>query len=398
MKQVPNSLLTLFSIPFKMMPYALAPRDKAMASGRHFTPFFACQGKISKCCFFLQGLSCPPRSLVRFRLGEGRIRNLFHGIGLVLLFSFITSISVGETSAAERLVINLKEDAAVVSNKVFLKDVADLHGPDPNQLEKLAQISMGSAPAFGETAVLNRHQISELLEHTVGRLPSDIFAGASAVQIRLQGRQVSADEIAPILKSHILETTPWRESEIAIRSLSNLKGIELPPSEGELRLSSSAAITGQRRVLAPIEILHAGKSVRSFWIAAEIGVRAEVLTAAKRISSGKIIASADVVQKCVEITDLRASYIRNPEDLMGKASRRNFSPGDPLTQESFSDPFLVKNGETVRLCLERDGIVLTSLGKAEQDGKLGQMIRVRNIDFSKLLKAQVTGRAEAKLQ
>ena len=49
----------------------------------------------------------------------------------------------------------------------------------------------------------------------------------------------------------------------------------------------------------------------------------------------------------------------------------------PLTSEAFSDPFLVHHGETVQLRLERNGILLTSSARAEQDGRLGQVIVVR---------------------
>lgn len=398
MKQVSNSLLTSLKIPFKTLPYALAPREYALVDGGHFTPFFAFLGITSKFCSHFPGLSCPPRNLVHSRLGEGRIRNLFHGMFMVLAVLFIAFLPVGESLAGERLLINLKDEAAVASDRVFLKDVANLRGPDSNQIEKLANISLGLTPTFGETAILSRHQIGELMKPVIGPLPLDVFAGASAVQIRLQGRQITADDIATILKSHLLETTTWRESEITIRSIGNLNGIELPPEDGVLRVSSNAAIMGQRRISAPIEMLYGGRSLRNFWITAEIGIRAEVLTATRKISSGTTLTSNDVTPKYVDISDLHGSYARNPEDIVGKTSRRTLSAGDPLTRENFAEPLLVKSGETVRLRLERDGLVLTSLAKAEQNGKLGQMIRVRNIDFSTLLKAQVTGRAEVKMQ
>jgi flagella basal body P-ring formation protein FlgA len=120
--------------------------------------------------------------------------------------------------------------------------------------------------------------------------------------------------------------------------------------------------------------------------------------ASQKIPLEKIISADDIVEKVADIPDLRAVYARRPEDILGKASRRNFSPGDPLTSEAFSDPFLVHHGETVRLRLERNGILLTSLARAEQDGRLGQVIVVRNLEFSSTLKAQVTGRAAVRMQ
>jgi flagella basal body P-ring formation protein FlgA len=246
--------------------------------------------------------------------------------------------------------------------------------------------------------ILSRNQISALVQAAAGALPADSFAGAASVCIMLQGRQITADEIAPILKSYILEKTFWQESEVVIRSIGNLKGIELPPIDGEFKLSSSGVVIGKRNILAPLVILQGGRSLRSYWITAEIGVHAEVMTAARKIAAGKAASADDIAKTFIEITDLRAVYARNPEDVIGKVSRRALLPGDLLARENFSDPLLVRQGETVRLRLERDGIMLTSLAKAEQDGKIGQFIRIRSADFSTFLKAQVTGRAEVRMQ
>jgi flagella basal body P-ring formation protein FlgA len=306
--------------------------------------------------------------------------------------------SVRIARGAEGLVINLKEEAVIRSKTVLLKDVADLRGPDPHQLEKLAQIALGPSPEFGVAKILSRHQIGALVEAAAGPIPDESFSGAAAVEIKLQGRQIDSKEIAPLLRSSLLAATPWKESEIEIRSIGNLKGIELPPDEAVLRLSPNATVMGQRNLMAAIEIAKAGKILRCFWITAEIRVHAKILTAAQKIPLGKIVDANDVVEKLTEITDLRAAYARNPEDVLGKASLHNFASGDPLTREAFANPFLVRHGETVQLRLERNGIVLTALARAEQDGRLGQIIRVRNLDFSTILKAQVTGRAQVMLQ
>lgn len=323
---------------------------------------------------------------------------MLYGIRLVLLVLIMAPLSVHNGVTAEALRISLREDAAVASAKVLLKDVADLRGPDRHQIERLGQIEIVDSPVFGETVIVSRNQLSALVQVAAGPLPAELFAGAASVCIRLQGRQITADEIAPILRSYILEKTSWRESEVAIRSIGNLKDIELPPIDAAFRLSSSGTVIGKRNILAPLVILQGGRILRSYWITAEIGVRAEVLTAARKIAAGKIASKDDIGKQSTEITDLRAVYARNPEDVLGRVSRRALLPGDPLTRDNFSDPLLVRHGETVRLRLERDGIILKSLAKAEQDGRLGQFIRIRSADFPAFLKAQVTGRAEVMMQ
>lgn len=397
MKQVSDSLLT--RCPILKLPDASAfPRDTAGANGRHFTPFFVHRWDAGILSCILPGLSCPPRSYVRSRLGEGRIRSLLHRLRHGWLVALVILPSILMLNGADKLVINLKEEAAVSSNTILLKDVADLENIDPESRRILAQTALGPAPEFGSATILTRNQIQERIQKGAAPSAEAAFSGAGAVQVRVQGKPADSSEIASILKSDLLKKNQWKDAEIGIRFLSGVKGIELPPDGAELRFSSNPTIVGRNRILVPIEVVHAGKILRCFWVTAEVSVRAATLVASRNIAVNKVIAPDDFVQTVTEIRDLRAAYVVRPEEILGKASRRNFSAGDPLTREAFSDPFLVRHGETVQLRLERNGIVLTTLARAEQDGKLGQVISVRNLDFSAILKAQVTGRAAVKLE
>jgi flagella basal body P-ring formation protein FlgA len=399
MKRALNSLLTLYPIPFTAILGAPAfPRDMAGADRRHLTPFIIRREIPQQYSSNLPGLSCPPRYLVCSWLGEERIHSLLHGIAFVLLVAAFVVLSAGSMFCANGIVVSLKEEVRIQSDSMSLKDVAELSGPDASQIKSLAQISLGPSPEFGKAKILYQHQIGVLVQDALGLLPNLSLTGAPAVQIRRQGRPIDPNEIIPLLKSFLLETTDWKESEIEIRSLGNLKGMELPLGEVQVRYSSSAAITGNRTLLVPIEIVQEGKVLHSLWVTANVVIHSKILVAAKRIPLGKTIGPEDVAESSIEIPNIRSVYARSLEDVLNKASRRSFLAGDSLTIDSFTNPIIVKNGEAVQLRLERNGIVLTSLGRAEQDGKLGQIIRVRNPDFSKVLKAQVTGKAQVALQ
>jgi flagellar basal body P-ring formation protein FlgA len=397
MKQASNSLLTLCQFPFKAIPIVPAfPRDKAGANGRHLTPFYVHRGNSQMGRQISLGWSCSPRSNVRSRLGEGRIRSLLLGICFLVngLGGMVASDLVPDTNTPA---IILKEEVVIPSRDIMLQDVADLQGFDSDSLKRLAQIPLGAPPVFGAPMTMSRHQVGERIQAFSGTALKATLTGAPVVRIALKGRPAQESEISAALRAYLLETTPWKESEIEIRSLADLKNIELPPGEASLRVSSAGSILGHKNLLAAIEVTQAEKTLRCFWVNAEVRVRAEVLTASRKLIYGTVIAPEDIVRTVIEVPDLRTSYVRNSEDALGKSSRRNFAPGDPLTREALMDPFLVKNGETVQLRLERNGLVLRSLARAEQDGRLGQIIKVRNLDFSTLLKAQVTGRAEVKI-
>jgi flagella basal body P-ring formation protein FlgA len=394
MKQASNSLLTLYQILFKAKPcIPTFLRDEARVAGRLFTPFRICQEMFLRISISFLLESCSLRSYVRFRLGEGRIRSLLSTVCLVAIVA-----SLRPVSGAEPIVINLKEQVSVQSNGIVLNDIADLQGTDSDQLAQFAQIPLGAAPRLGLVAILSRNQITSYIQKAFGPIPEVNFSGAEVVQIRLRTRPIESEEIAGILKAYILQTTPWKESDIEIQSIEYPQGIEMPPGAARLQVSSRLPVTGRGRIIFPLEIIQDGKVLRCFYTTARIRVNSGMATAAKPIRSGKVIGSDDVVLSAAMIGDFQTTYLRTPDEILGKISQRNFSPGDPLTREAFVDPIMIKRGETVHLRLERSGLVLTALGRAEQDGRLGQTIRVRNMEFSNLLNAQITGPGEARVQ
>ncbi len=317
---------------------------------------------------------------------------------LIALCLISAAIFTYSDSAAESVCINLKEEAVVRADGVVLKDVADLQSADSKSIETLAQTPLCAAPPFGVTATLSRNQILDILRKNAGFAPDARFTGATIVQIRLEGKPVQPEEIARIIKRHIAETTSWKESEIEIQSVENLEGIDLPPGDVHLQVSSRSPVVGRGKIVFPVEALQDGKVRRMFWTTARIRIHAEMITAAKAIRPGMTVLAEDVIRSRKTISDVYVSCLRTPDEILGKISRRAFSPGDPLVREAFIHPYLVKSGETVHLRLERSGLVLTALGRAEQDGRLGQIIKVRSLEFSTLLNAQVTGKAEARIQ
>jgi flagella basal body P-ring formation protein FlgA len=397
MLQVSNSLLTP-NLFFKAKLFAWAfPRDFARVRSRFLTPFLINQEGSTEPFHVLLGLPRPPRTMFCLRLGEGRIRNLCT-LSLILTLMAVSMTPMQQLMGSERLTVSLKEQASVGASTVLLGDVADLRGPDLGHLEQLAKLPVAAAPSLGLVMNLNRSQIQEKINAALGHVAGLDISGAATVQVRLRGKTVQAAEIISLVKDHLLEAMTWRESEIEIRSIGNLEGVELPPGDVALRIPQKATLTGSMCALVPVMVILEGKPYKTFWISVDFRIRASVVQAARKIQYGKTIAPEDIREAIVEIADARIACLRNPEDAIGKVSRRTLSPGDPLTRESLTNPFLVRNGETIHLRLERNGIQVATLARAEQDGKLGQTIRIRNLDFARTLKAQVVGRGEVKIE
>jgi len=398
MKQVTNSLLTLRQIRSTAARFANGfPRDEVSANGRLLTPFHVHREEKQLLCSMLPVRSCPPRSFIHTRLGEGRIRSLLQKLSVPLMAAVFLMLSISSLYGAGTIQIRLKEKVQVKSGRVLLKDIASLQGTDADLIDKVGCLPIVDAPEFGAVKTFSRHQIEEIIRRSLEAAPEIKTSGAQIVQILLKGRQIAAEEIVPVLREFVMESTPWREKEIEIHSLKDLEKIEVPAEDFDLRISEKSPVFGHGKILVSLDAFRNGKSLTSFWVVAGIRVNARILTAGKRIPYRKVIGPDDILMAEVEIEDLDAAFIRNTGEAIGNVAKRSFSPGDPLTREALMKPFLVKSGDTVHLRLERNGLVLKALARAEQNGRLGQVIRVRNLEFSNVLKARVTGRAQVEM-
>ena len=93
----------------------------------------------------------------------------------------------------------------------------------------------------------------------------------------------------------------------------------------------------------------------------------------------------------------RSSLIQNPEDLKNVESLRDMQPGSPVRSHDLKPAFLVKRGQLVLVSMgEGRGFLVTVRAESQQDGRLGELIRLKNPESGRLLSAMVTGPNSAK--
>ena len=204
----------------------------------------------------------------------------------------------------------------------------------------------------------------------------------------------AAEEISAIIRAEITAMTEWNDADIRVEITGEIKSA---PDES-FRLAPEGLTIGRRNVLAPVEVIQGGKTMRTFWVPAVVHVSRNAVVASRKIALGEIITEDNVCESRIETTDINSVLTLSLKDITGKIARRSFAAGEPLPQELFSEPLLVRRGDMVSLRLERSGIALTSAARAAENGRFGDVIRVKNVDFSSVVRARVTGPAEVSIQ
>ena len=207
-----------------------------------------------------------------------------------------------------------------------------------------------------------------------------------------------AEDISAIIRTEITAMPEWSDADIRIEIINGVKNTDILAAGESFRLAPQGLTFGSRSVIAPIEVIRDGKFARSLSVSAVVNISAPAIVAARKIASGTVITDRDIREGIVETTDIGAVLARSPEDIVGKTARRVFAIGKPLPLDAFSEPPLIRRGDMVSLRLERGGITLTSAAHASENGRLGEIIQVKNIDFSSVVKARVTGPAEVTIQ
>jgi flagellar basal body P-ring formation protein FlgA len=290
--------------------------------------------------------------------------------------------------------IGLRPEVTVKGSNVTLADIADLTGNDEALLAQLACMPVGS---IAEPRLLSRKEIAELIRNTEAGKGEVLFAGADFTRISPAMRELGLGEIVPVLKSYLASVTSWREDEIDIRCIDNLKPIEVPEGEMQLRVVSRGAPANFRSALLQLEPSMDGKPQRTFWVKAEISVRARVVKVAKPVAYRGVLMPDDLCELVADIGDPTAEYVRTTADAAGKVATRALRPGEFLTRRSVGDADFIRSGAMVQLLVETGSLRMSVTVRALQNGKLGDRIKVRNMDSDRVITAVVTGRGEVRV-
>jgi flagella basal body P-ring formation protein FlgA len=204
--------------------------------------------------------------------------------------------------------------------------------------------------------------------------------------------------LVSVLRSHIMQSCRFPASSIEILSATTASGFVLQEQDLEFRVSARNTPARFHRVVLGFEALSAGKPARPFWVLVDAAVRGRFVKVRRRIPFGAALSSADVEVVEAEYPDVRSEYFSSVDEAVGKVARRALLPGDPLTRDVINDPIVIKSGDLVRLRVSRGNIAVSTMVRAEQNGRVGEIVRVRNLEFERALKARVVAPGEVRVE
>jgi flagella basal body P-ring formation protein FlgA len=129
----------------------------------------------------------------------------------------------------------------------------------------------------------------------------------------------------------------------------------------------------------PVQVIVLDGDVRrrAFVVTAHVSRMHRVLVTRRKLPARQILTADDfVVEK--RTGRLPRDIVEDPRKALGLRTRRRLSAGVVLRTTQLDKPPDISRGDRVRLYLESGGLTIETAGKAQQDGFVGDWLRVRN--------------------
>ena len=277
------------------------------------------------------------------------------------------------------LVVNLRPESTVRGPEIRLGEIAEMQGGDADMVERLRAVEVGRAPLPGLSRTLDPAYLKARLRLAGVDPASLVLDFPRIVSITTASQQVTGTALLAAVREQILATRPDDAGRLGVQPAGATPGAVTVPAgllELKVRTRPGADLLGS--VSATVEAWVDGAMVRSISVPVRVSQQAEVLVAARPIGRAAPIGPEDVRVERRELTTGQEP-LRDLAAVLGRQAVRNIVAGEPILASLVEQPPLVRRGDMVALTAEARGIRAVTQGEAKEDGKAGQVIRVRNL-------------------
>jgi flagella basal body P-ring formation protein FlgA len=294
------------------------------------------------------------------------------------------------------VIVTLRPTVTVQEPRVHVGHVATLQGGDPSLRDKIAQLDLVELNQPDPVARITPRQVAFRLQLADVDQRQFRVEGPEAVQVRLTTQQTLEERIATAARQAILDRLPGRSEDVSVQQVLPIRFSPLPgvrPEDLRLETEVRSPIKIPGRTNVEVGIWEGGKRRAVVSVLLDVRAYQQVAVVLRHVESGETI-SADLVRLERRLVEGGSSAPLPGATVIGSRAKhllmpgQTIGPGDVETKGS-EGPILVKQRSPIRLVVCTGTLEVTARGEALQDGRAGQVIRVRNVDSRKELSGRV---------
>jgi len=203
---------------------------------------------------------------------------------------------------------------------------------------------------------------------------------------------ITGETLQAAVQAHVEKNSPWPKGRIKVEFLESVPDVDVPSEKVTIRIKGRANedFIGQTSFTAS---LRGTKPLREEHVKATLWVLMDVVVSTKSLSSGTVLGANDVkiLQKWYDAVP--QNRISDLKEVIGKKLSVSVNPHMEITKNVLKDCPIVRRNQPVRIVLDNGSLCITASGVSQEDGMLGEVVRVQNTASKRVIHARVKGNA-----
>jgi flagella basal body P-ring formation protein FlgA len=306
--------------------------------------------------------------------------------------------------AADVVIVSVNPVADTTNREVTIAEVATVEGGDTELRKRIANLDLADAPRFGQSVMLTQELIAYRIQLAGIDSRRYQIQGARSAALTLRSYQVPEKEIVNAARQFLLTRLPWPANDLAIEPNQPIRGpVHVPGGRADVRFEVSfpASKVSLGRVRVDIAIFSNGEKQVVVPVSFDVRLYQTIAVASRRVERGQPLTNDSIFYERRAV-DTVGSYLTETESPVGQRAKRLIMPLQIVTKSDVEPvepdtPVVVKQRDAVQLVARAGDLIVTASGEALQDGRTGQMIRVRNVDSKTVVTGRVVSRSEVRV-
>lgn len=307
----------------------------------------------------------------------------------VLLFILLLTGLFLTPAACFARVVTFHNQATVTGKNILLKDLVKFDHYD-EFAKALGSQYIATAPEAGNTVTLKTRDIIDYLSANLALPPDLIWNGAENISLHRDAVIIGPVNIDRLISEYLTNNKHLLpDAEISFKPRNYPLPFSLPKGSMTCDITpSNPRIIGSTAFTLIFKVN--GRVEENMMIRGDLTALTEVITAKVPLRRGTIIKRDQLTAEIRDISKAQAPAL-TMENVVGKRILTNLRPDDIVELTDIETPPVIKKGELVQITVNSGGLHLTASGVAKSDGKMHEVIRVRNTSSNKLVHCRVSG-------
>ena len=293
---------------------------------------------------------------------------------------------------AETECITIKKYVEIKGEKVYLSDLIETE--DSKILEQAGKVEIIRSPGAGKEKIVEGRYIKIKMKQ------SKIDLENAEIPEKIIIKREKFMDLSGQIKRRISEKLDelYRDKNISYEFKSSEASIELPEGEYEIAINDKRIVDGiTGEFYTYVEIISNGKLYKKLNICITAGKKEKVYILTDNVYVGERFSYLKLELKEIVVSNEETVTEENSKQFENKIYKGVLKKGQIIKPKDFTSIRIFKQNSKVKAVVESNGVKVTYIGKAMEDGYLGENAKVLNEKSKKIITGIVQENGNVKI-